>query len=156
VAALDFGDEMKKQAMVKSYRIVNRYTYTNPEHIKDKMTNQSQPSFDQWCILELFGRQVIAGRVTEQVIGGCSFIRIDVPETDHKPAFTRFYGQGAIYAMTPVSEEVARVALRRFEPEPVNVYVPELRQLTGRAGFGAPGEESELGEDDDNDDDPPF
>ena len=96
------------------------------------MTDQSQPSFDQWCILELFGRQVIAGRVTEQVIGGCSFIRIDVPEIDLQPAFTRFYGQGAIYAVTPVSEEAARIALKQFRPEPVNVYVPELRFL--RAG----------------------
>ncbi len=86
--------------------------------------------FDQWCILELFGRQVIAGRVTEAVIGGCSFIRIDVPANNGRAAFTRFYGQGAIYAMTPVSEEVAKVTLKRFEPEPVNVYVPELRQLT--------------------------
>lgn len=93
------------------------------------MTDQSQSSFDQWCILELFGRQVIAGRVTEQVIGGCSFIRIDVPASDDQPSFTRFYGQGAIYAMTPVNEEAARIALRRFKPQPVNVYVPELHQL---------------------------
>ncbi len=99
-------------------------------------------SFDQWCILELFGRQVIAGRVTEQVIGGCSFIRIDVPEFNGRPAFTRFYGQGAIYAMTPISEEAAIVALKHFEPEPVNVYVPELRQL-------ASSQEEELDSDDD-------
>jgi hypothetical protein len=94
------------------------------------MTDQSSPSFDQWCIVELFGRQVIAGRVTEQTIGGCSFIRVDVPEMDEREAFTRFYGQGAIYAMTPVSEAVAKIALRRFQPDPVNVYVPELQQLT--------------------------
>jgi hypothetical protein len=97
------------------------------------MSEQSQSAFDQWCILELFGRQVIAGRVTEQVIGGCSFIRVDVPESNGNAAFTRFYGQGAIYAMTPVSEEAAKIALRRFQPEPVNVYVPELRQLTASA-----------------------
>jgi hypothetical protein len=96
------------------------------------MTNQPQQSFDQWCILELFGRQVIAGRVTEQVIGGCSFIRVDIPEINERLAFTRFYGQGAIYAMTPVSEEVARITLKRFTPEPVNVYVPELKLLEAK------------------------
>lgn len=106
------------------------------------MTDQSKNSFDQWCILELFGRQVIAGRVTEQVIGGCSFIRVDVPEIEEQPAFTRFYGQGAIYAMTPVSEEAARIALKRFRPEPVNVYVPELRQIP-----------AQIRDDDDFDDD---
>ena len=95
---------------------------------------ENQQTFDQWCVVELFGRQVIAGRVTEQVIGGCSFIRVDVPEMDHKPPFTRFYGQGAIYAMTPVSEEVARLTLKQFQPEPVNIYVPELAQLTARSG----------------------
>ncbi len=88
-----------------------------------------EASFDQWCIVELFGRQVIAGRVTEQVIGGGALLRVDVPEVDGQPGFTRFYGQGAIYAITPVSEEVARVALRRFRPAPVNVYVPELLAL---------------------------
>jgi hypothetical protein len=31
-------------------------------------TNQ----FDQWAVIELFGHNRIAGRVTEQVIGGCS------------------------------------------------------------------------------------
>lgn len=98
------------------------------------MAEQTPNEFDQWCILELFGRQVIAGRVTEQVIGGCSFIRIDVPASEDQPAFTRFYGQGAIYAMTPVSEEAARIALKRFRPEPVNVYVPELKQLAAHMG----------------------
>lgn len=93
------------------------------------MTDQSQATFSQWCIVELFGRQVIAGLVTEQVIGGCSFIRVDVPEINSTPAFTRFYGNGAIYAMTPVSEEVARLALKRVTPEPINIYIPELRQL---------------------------
>ena len=97
---------------------------------------EGQPSFDQWCILELFGRQVIAGRVTEQVIGGCSFIRIDVPAINGRPAFTRFYGQGAIYAMTPVSEEAAMVALKRFEPEPVSVKT--------RIGVSSPKPESHM------------
>ena len=85
-----------------------------------------------WAIIELFGRQVIAGKISEQVIGGSSFIRVDVPEVDKHPGFTRFYGQGAIYAMTPVSEEVAIVTLREVRPKPVNVYVPQLYQLEAK------------------------
>ena len=35
--------------------------------------------FDHWCIVELFGHNQIAGKVTEQAIGGQSFVRVDVP-----------------------------------------------------------------------------
>ena len=90
------------------------------------MDNENQ-GFDQWCIVELMGRQVIAGRVTEQVIGGSAMIRVDVPETNGQAAFSRFYGNAAIYAITPVSEEVARLAVKRYTPEPITIYIPELR-----------------------------
>lgn len=83
---------------------------------------ETRQAFDTWAILELFGHQVIAGRATEQTIGGCPFIRVDVPECDGQPAFTRFFGNGAIYSMTPVSEEVARYAIQRSTPRPVSAY----------------------------------
>lgn len=98
--------------------------------------------FDQWCIVELFGHQVIAGRVTEQVVGGSSFIRVDVPETDGQPAFTRFYGNGAIYSFTPVSEQVARLAIKRYTPKPVTIYIPDLQ-------LPAPAKSNPFDEDDD-------
>ena len=56
-------------------------------------------------------------------------IRVDVPECDGKPAFTKFYGNGAIYSMTPCSEEAARAALKHIRPAPVSVWMPELRAL---------------------------
>ena len=34
-------------------------------------------SFDSWAIVEIFGHQTFAGRVTEQAIGGASFVRVD-------------------------------------------------------------------------------
>ncbi len=83
---------------------------------------ETQQVFESWAILELFGHQVIAGRVTEQTIGGCPFIRVDVPECDGQPAFTRFFGNGAIYSMTPVSEELALHAIKRSTPRPVSAY----------------------------------
>jgi hypothetical protein len=122
-------------------------------------------TFDQGAIVEIMGRQVIAGRVTEQTIGGTAFIRVDVPECGDQPAFTRFYGAGAIYAMTPVSEEAARIALRRFRPEPVTVYVPELKQLVAPAPADPVDEpDHDIDEDDEweyydpseDDDEPPF
>lgn len=37
--------------------------------------------FDQWAVVELMGRQRIAGKVTERVIAGSGFLQVDVPET---------------------------------------------------------------------------
>jgi hypothetical protein len=59
--------------------------------------------FEQWCILEIMGHQTFAGLVSEQAIGGASFVRIDVPEADGLPAFSKCFGAGSIYCITPVS-----------------------------------------------------
>lgn len=91
------------------------------------MTESS--TFDSYCIVEFFGHQKIAGRVTEQVIGGQTFIRVDVPATTRHPQFTRMFGSGAIYSITPVSEEIARRAAERVYAEPVTVYIEPSRQL---------------------------
>jgi hypothetical protein len=34
-------------------------------------------TFEEWALLELFGHQRLAGRVTEQQLGGASFVRVD-------------------------------------------------------------------------------
>jgi hypothetical protein len=86
------------------------------------MVEQEQ-RFEQWCIVELFGHQKLAGVVSEAQIGGCSFIRVDVPEMHGQPAFTRFYGEKAIYSITPVSEEVARAAMDYLRVRPVATYM---------------------------------
>lgn len=72
--------------------------------------------FDQWCVLDLFGHQRTAGHVTEATIGGCAFIRIDVPQQDGSYR-TEYYGNGAVYSMRPVAEELAKaIALRAAAP----------------------------------------
>lgn len=89
----------------------------------------SQEKFESWMILDLFGHQRIAGFVTEAEIGGCSFVRVDVPAVDGSQAISKFYGNGAIYSMTPVSKEIAELFVRRFKPAPLNVYMPEIREI---------------------------
>lgn len=80
--------------------------------------------FREWCLIELMGRHRLAGLVSEQVIGGQSFIRIDVPaiESAGLAGFTKFFGPGAIYAMTPTTEEMARATLVALRPAPVSRY----------------------------------
>lgn len=78
--------------------------------------------FEQFCIVELMGRQVIAGKVSEQVIGGSAFVRVDVPGIEETPAFTKFYGAGSIYCLTPCDEATAIAAVKGLRPKPINVY----------------------------------
>lgn len=88
--------------------------------------------FEQWALVELFGHQRIAGRVSEQTVGGCAFVRVDVPALEAQDsaaptqAMTKLYGQGAIYAMTFVDEPTARMLARQLRVQPISTY--ELRQ----------------------------
>lgn len=95
--------------------------------------NDQQLEF--WAIVELFGHQKIAGYVSTATVGGGSLIRVDVPEVEGSAAFTKFYGPNAIYSITPTSEELVRVYVRRAKPAPLNIYMPEIRQLPGPAAF---------------------
>ena len=79
--------------------------------------------FDVWAIVELFGHQVIAGRVTDQSVGGETFIRVDVPDIDGRPAYSRLFGKGAIYSITPTSDEIVRGYLHRNRTEPIQPYM---------------------------------
>lgn len=79
-------------------------------------------TFEQWALVELFGHSQIAGKVTEQVIGGGAFVRVDVPEVNGHQAFTKLYGHGAIYAMTIVDEETARASAQMLQARPIDVW----------------------------------
>ena len=93
--------------------------------------SESQTVIEGWAIVELFGHNKIAGHVTTAIIGTSGMLRIDVPAVGETPGYTRFYGPGAIYSLTLVTEELARAALRAIRHEPVTVYIP--RQLPERA-----------------------
>lgn len=83
-------------------------------------------TFDSWALVELMGHQRIAGRVTEAEIGGCKFIRVDVPGTDERQPLTKYLGPSSIYAITPLSEETARETARRIHPEPISAWDARL------------------------------
>lgn len=81
-----------------------------------------QEKFDLWCVVELFGHSRIAGRCTEQNVAGTNMLRVDVPDTSNQPGFTRFLSSGDIYAINPVSEEVARQMAENLQIQPVNIW----------------------------------
>ena len=84
--------------------------------------SDEQAKFDEWAIVDLFGHQRIAGRVSEQAVGGCSFVRVDVPASDRRPGFTRLFGAGAIYAITIIDQETAELAARACLVQPMEPW----------------------------------
>ena len=66
--------------------------------------------FEEWAILELMGHRRLAGKITDAVIGGGAFLRIDIT-TNYDPGdeyTTQFYSPQSVYCISPVSEEIAR------------------------------------------------
>jgi hypothetical protein len=91
---------------------------------------ETTEKFDCWAIVEVMGHSRYAGRVTEQAVGGCNFVRVDVPECEGSQAFTKLLGQASIFAMTPVTEEVARHVAKSIRAQPVHVFDLPSRSAT--------------------------
>src|SRR5580698_6683626 len=104
---------------------------------------EQNAQFEGWAKVELFGHQSEIGHVTTQTFGQACLFRIDIPEIPEReyilespewigntlakegskvmrPAVqgrSRLVGPGAIYAINPCTEEVARKAIERsFRP----------------------------------------
>lgn len=110
-------------------------------------------SFECWAIVELFGHNKIAGKVSEQTIGGSNMVRVDVPDTKAAPAFTRFLHVNAIYAINPVAQDIATGYAERIQVKPIESY--DAREVLRRIDaakqlpFGeVPSEEEQEEEDD--------
>ena len=78
--------------------------------------------FDSWALVELMGHQRITGRVTEAQIGGCKFVRVDVPESEGKQPLTKYLGPSSIYGITPLDEKTARALAKQLSPEPISKW----------------------------------
>jgi len=78
------------------------------------MNETPKENFSEWCLVELFGHQKIVGKVTEATLAGGALLRVDVPAFNGAAAFTRFYGPGAIYSISPVSEQIARDLMSNY------------------------------------------
>lgn len=84
---------------------------------------------NQPAIVELMGHQVIAGRITEEEHVGSKLLRVDVPEVNGRPAFTKFFGSSAIYGITPTDEATMLIAARQARIRSVTLYILPDRQL---------------------------
>lgn len=94
-------------------------------------TEQAAAKFEQWAVVEIMGHQKYAGLVSEQPLAGTNLLRIDVPAIGERLAFTKLFGGGSIFCITPCSEEAARSVAARCHEAPVTVYAPSVQRAIG-------------------------
>jgi hypothetical protein len=114
--------------------------------------------FDQWCILEVMGHQKFAGRVSEEIIAGSAFVRIDIPTVGDQPGFSKLFGASSIYCFTPTTEAIARAIAERLQNRPIEIYdLPEEWRDKIRQPRLTAGQDAKCGHGDDHefDDDEP-
>lgn len=66
---------------------------------------------------------MLAGIVSEEVRFGVTMLRVDIPAINEgdEPA-TKYFSGGALYCVTPCTEQVARAILKRENPKPVHIW----------------------------------
>jgi hypothetical protein len=77
-----------------------------------------ETKFEEWAILELMGHRLLAGKVSDAVIGGGVFLRVDIPSKNGLYS-TQFYSPQSVYCITPTTEEIARAIAEQCQPQPV-------------------------------------
>ena len=105
--------------------------------------SEGQSEYSGWAILEIFGHQKYAGYVTTQTFGTAVLFRCDVPPLSERekttrsgcyladrsyappgstvkesetPGYSKLFGVGAIYSMTPCDEAAALRAVEELQP----------------------------------------
>lgn len=123
-----------------------------------------QEPLDTWAIVEVMGHRKYAGRVTEHQIGGSSFVRAEVPVTSSQPAFSKLFGIGSIYCITPIKQDLAMMVVENERVQPLSEYdlpedwrlaMREGRKLLDAAPIGASATTSEPSDDWSGDEDEP-
>lgn len=142
---------------------------------------EEQAKFDGWAIVEIFGHQRYAGYVTTQAFGQAVMFRVDVPPLDERErltkgyeyvdgksvppgstvkegavqGYTKLFGVGAIYGLTPCTQEAAVKAVSAMQSRPLQVVkLSEERALSGAAYVSDEDDETGDDFDDSADDDP--
>lgn len=109
------------------------------------MEEQTNDKF--WAIVELFGHSVLAGEVSKSEIG--EFVQINIPKVENVPAWTKMVNPKAVYAITPVTKEVAIAKAETIKSMPIDKWDTEqlfrnrFAQLQEEGRIKLLGEESE-------------
>lgn len=77
---------------------------------------------DFWCICSMMGHNQLAGFLSEFTMGGCSFLKLTIPETSRQPEWTRLFKDNSVYSIDPCTEEVARYRAEQINVAPMAVW----------------------------------
>lgn len=123
-----------------------------------------ESNFEGWAILEIFGHQKYAGFVRTEYYGAACMFRLDVPPLKESErvtpcgcyveegemnryvppgsmvkhaateGYSKLFGVGAVYSMTPCDEKAALAAVEKLQPRPLMlVRLPEGKALAAGA-----------------------
>lgn len=84
--------------------------------------SETAEKFEIWGLIEIMGHQKYAGKIMEQTVAGAAFLRVDVPASEGREAFTKIFGAGSIFCMTPMTEQLARGLAQNLKDVPINVW----------------------------------
>lgn len=145
---------------------VHKASLEDAQEQEIEVSTEQQAKFEGWAVVEMMGHQREIGFVTTEYFGGAALFRVDTPEIPEReyelkrpqwigaqhvpagskvkrsgiPAKSRFVAPGALYALTPCTEETARQAIEEMVPR--DVILLEIKQGSLPAMVEAlPGEE---------------
>lgn len=102
------------------------------------MSQTTISKFEEWAVVEIMGHKRFAGLVTEQAVGGASFLRIDVPQLtlptgETLAGFTKLFGASSIYCISPCTEGTARAFAQSIRAEGFSRFeAPRLPAIDSR------------------------
>lgn len=84
-----------------------------------------------WAIVEVMGHNEYAGFISAETIAGAPMLRVDVPAVPGRESFTKFLAPSALYAISPCTEDTARLRAAALKKTPFESWSVE-RQVVER------------------------
>ena len=93
-------------------------------------------AFKTWAVVEVMGHNEYAGFVSSESVAGIPMLRVDVPATSKREAFTKYLSASALYGISPCSEATARARAEDRHATPFESWSVERQVLDGLRAKG--------------------
>lgn len=91
--------------------------------LEPQVQKPEDESIKGWSLVELFGHNRIVGWLSTQTFPSGVLFRVDVPDLIkdgkvERKGFTRYFGLGSIYSISPIDEQAVRELLPMVDGTP--------------------------------------